>query len=52
MAQTNTEFFYNARWSCPLTPFENHLKVPIRAGEKIPSGDWVGHEGLENPDEM
>ena len=25
---------YNERWSCPLTPFENHLKVPIRAGEK------------------
>lgn len=26
---------YNAKWSCPLTPFENRLKVPIRAGEKI-----------------
>ena len=26
---------YNARWSCPLTPFENRLKLPIRAGEKI-----------------
>ena len=26
---------YNERWSCPLTPFENRLKVPIRAGEKI-----------------
>jgi len=25
---------YNDAWSCPLTPFENHLKVPIRAGEK------------------
>jgi hypothetical protein len=25
---------YNARWSCPLTPFENRLKVSIRAGEK------------------
>ncbi len=25
---------YNDMWSCPLTPFENHLKVPIRAGEK------------------
>jgi len=25
---------YNDRWSCPLTPFENRLKVPIRAGEK------------------
>lgn len=26
---------YNAQWSCPLTPFENRIKVPIRAGEKI-----------------
>ena len=25
---------YNEKWSCPLTPFENRLKVPIRAGEK------------------
>jgi len=22
-------------WSCPITPSENRLKVPIRAGEKI-----------------
>jgi len=26
---------YNERWSCPLTPWENRLKVPIKAGEKI-----------------
>jgi len=26
---------YNEHWSCPITPFENRLKVPIRAGEKI-----------------
>ena len=25
---------YNERWSCPITPFENRLRVPIRAGEK------------------
>jgi uncharacterized protein (DUF1684 family) len=25
---------YNDRYSCPLTPFENQIKVPIRAGEK------------------
>lgn len=25
---------YNERWSCPLPPFENHLKVRIEAGEK------------------
>jgi uncharacterized protein len=32
---------YNEYWSCPLTPFENRLKVAIAAGEKIPSGDWA-----------
>ncbi len=26
---------YNDYWSCPLTPFENRLKVPIRAGERL-----------------
>lgn len=26
---------YNDRWSCPLTPFENRLKVALRAGEKV-----------------
>lgn len=26
---------YNERWSCPLTPPENRLRVPIRAGEKV-----------------
>jgi uncharacterized protein (DUF1684 family) len=26
---------YNANWSCPLTPPENRLDVPIRAGEKV-----------------
>ncbi|HLF37549.1 MAG TPA: DUF1684 domain-containing protein [Anaerolineales bacterium] len=25
---------YNERWSCPITPPENRLKVPIRAGER------------------
>jgi len=24
---------YNENWSCPITPAENRLKVPIRAGE-------------------
>lgn len=37
---------YNAMWTCPVTPFENRVKVPIRAGEKIPEGDWAQH-GLE-----
>lgn len=26
---------YNEMWSCPITPAENRLKVPIRAGEKV-----------------
>lgn len=26
---------YNEQWTCPITPRENRLKVPIRAGEKI-----------------
>jgi uncharacterized protein (DUF1684 family) len=34
---------YNERWSCPLTPFENRLKVPIHAGEKLPDQDWAEH---------
>jgi len=25
---------YNERWSCPLTPAENRIKVEVRAGEK------------------
>ncbi len=30
---------YNDRWSCPLTPAENRLSIPIKAGEKI----YVAH---------
>jgi uncharacterized protein (DUF1684 family) len=26
---------YNEHWSCPITPAENRLKVPIRAGERL-----------------
>ncbi len=26
---------YNDMWSCPISPAENHLKIPIRAGEKL-----------------
>jgi len=26
---------YNDAWSCPMTPIENRLRVPIRAGEKV-----------------
>ena len=26
---------YNEMWSCPITPPENRLKIPIHAGEKL-----------------
>lgn len=26
---------YNERWSCPIPPAENRLKVPVRAGEQL-----------------
>ena len=32
---------YSDGWSCPITPAENRLKVALRAGEKMPQGDWV-----------
>ena len=32
---------YNERWSCPLTPFENRLKVPIRAGENCSTSEGL-----------
>ncbi|MCJ7625931.1 MAG: DUF1684 domain-containing protein [Anaerolineaceae bacterium] len=41
---------YNDLYTCPLTPWENRLKVPMRAGEKIPQGRWVDHEELQGID--
>lgn len=35
---------YNNNWSCPITPSENRLTVPIRAGEKLPVGNWVDQD--------
>lgn len=35
---------YNARWSCPYVPNENHLAVPIRAGEMTPADSWASHD--------
>ncbi|MBA3868032.1 MAG: DUF1684 domain-containing protein [Anaerolineae bacterium] len=32
---------YSDGWSCPITPAENRLKVALKAGEKVPEGDWV-----------
>jgi len=28
---------YNHGWSCPIPPFENFLRAPIRAGEVLPN---------------
>jgi hypothetical protein len=41
---------YSMIWSCPIPPAENRLSVPIRAGEKIPTGPWVDEE--ENPSQL
>jgi len=37
---------YNDLYSCPLTPWENRLKVPIKAGEKLPTGEWAKLEAF------
>jgi uncharacterized protein (DUF1684 family) len=38
----NIQHRYNPNWNCPLTPFENRVKVPVRAGERLFTG--VSHE--------
>lgn len=32
---------FSSGYSCPITPAENRLTVPIRAGERNPEGKWV-----------
>jgi uncharacterized protein (DUF1684 family) len=29
---------YSPAWACPLAPPENRLRVPVRAGERLPKG--------------
>ena len=31
----NASCAYSPRWACPLAPPENHLQVPVRAGELV-----------------
>ncbi len=31
----NPSCAYDYRWACPLAPTENHLDLPVRAGEKV-----------------
>ena len=38
---------YNDLYSCPLTPWENRLKVSINAGEKLPTGEWAKLEAYQ-----
>jgi len=38
---------YNDLYSCPLTPWENRLQVSIKAGEKLPTGEWAKHESFQ-----
>ncbi|GAC1656224.1 MAG: hypothetical protein NVS9B1_11060 [Candidatus Dormibacteraceae bacterium] len=35
----NPSCAYNPRWACPLSPPENRLSVPIRAGERVYAGE-------------
>lgn len=39
----NPSCAYNDRWVCPMAPAENQLSIHVRAGEKLPDGDWVDH---------
>lgn len=41
LVSTQSDRSYSPHWSCPIPPMENRLKVPIRAGEKTPVGEWV-----------
>ena len=45
---------YNDRWSCPITPAENRIKVPIRAGEKVFEAARVAGRGasVEKPSRL
>jgi hypothetical protein len=40
-ALDNIQNGHNENWSRPLTPFENRVRVAIRAGEKVFGGE--GH---------
>jgi uncharacterized protein (DUF1684 family) len=31
----NASCAYSPRWACPLAPPENHLQVPVSAGERV-----------------
>lgn len=39
---------YNEHWSCPVTPYENRLNVPIRAGEKLYAAAHRDRSGAPN----
>ena len=39
----NPYCYYSPTWECPYPPSENRLKLPIRAGEKMKSGNAESH---------
>jgi uncharacterized protein len=41
----NASCAYSPRWACPLAPPENHLKVPVRAGELVYKAPVVTDDG-------
>lgn len=42
----NPHCAYNSGWSCPIPPFENIIKAPIRAGEALPD---IPHDDSPDP---
>ena len=34
--------YYNITYECPITPRENRLKVPVRAGERLKKDEAKG----------
>jgi uncharacterized protein (DUF1684 family) len=47
----NPSCSYDPRWVCPLAPPENHLPVPVRAGERYetPEGPPAGEPSADRP---
>ena len=34
--------YYNITYECPISPRENHLQVPVRAGERLKKEEVKG----------
>jgi uncharacterized protein len=42
--------YYNPKYDCPYPPRENRLPIPIRAGERMSTGNYSYSEGLRPSD--